>query len=1215
MIDSYLTPSAISYLTQSILSLTITGYFVYRIRAIPQRNRQPHLLLIMGFFATIAAFSLLLFAEASLPRGHDFYAIYPQTAVLGIGLVLLLQFAYHFPALSPRQKWESYLVLGLSAAYALWEGGFALHRFHLLHQGEVIFRPEWADFPLALAFLWAPVVFARQTRRISVETTGAKGPALHYLWRPQGRGAHTARALALVYLLPFVLSLTNLLTTFYIISRTTYHISLSLGILVALASFAVVYLDYRPEATSFVVKLVGVTLLTLLAVLGAVGWAIAPRYAASYRPTLPDHRTLRFSPNARGGYDVTAQPFAFETDMGDNLKLSKDGARWGALLDFTFPFYGQTYHTLHVSSDGTISLGQSMRYTYMHYHQGGDAPMILPLFIDLDPEAASGGVFARQEGERLILTWNRLPSFYVPQALFTFQVILYRSGIFDITYDELSDALTYTPNQEASQTPWLIGALPGGLATWPELADFSALPLQGDARGIVQDYQREFRGYLHQFFTPLAYLIVGASLLVMVGFPILIYVNLVRPLKTLLVGVKQMNAGRYDVNIAVQYPDEIGFLTQSFNVMAAELHALIHSLEKRVAERTQALQESEARMRQITGAMRQAVWLRNAETSELLYVNPAYEDIWGRTCESLMADPHSWFQAIHPEDQERIGETLRTEPRDAFFNQEYRIHQPNGVLRWIWDRNFPIKNEAGAVYRTLTVVEDITERKQMADILQRAKEAAETANRAKSTFLASMSHELRTPLNAILGFSELMAHDANLTASQRQNLEIIARSGDHLLALINDVLALSKIEAGRAELQPETLNLHRMLEELGGIFSLQTQQKGLTLAFDITPDVPQYIYADQRKLKQVLINLLSNAVKFTAKGGITMGVEKRETLTGRGTPPEDMSPAAPPASATVGLHFEIKDTGIGIAANEMEKVFEAFVQTSSGQRSQQGTGLGLPISREYVRLMGGDLTVQSEVGVGSVFSFDIQAEAVAAMPADAYPTYQIIGLEPGQPTYRILIAEDDEASRVLLMKFLAPLGFEVEEACNGAEAVARWETWRPHLIFMDMRMPVMNGRQATQMIKSKIQQPKPAIQTIIIALTASAFEEERDSFLAAGCDDFVRKPFREATIVEILTRHLGVRFTYATPNGKAASRLAPLQAPVDPAQLAMQVNALDSQWIADMQRATVEGDMKWMETLVAQIRDQAPALAGQLAQLLYNFEHDEILRLLQYKPA
>jgi len=1215
----YLTPSAISYLTQSILSLAITGYFLYWSRAIPQRNRQPHLFLIMGFFATITGFSLLLFAEASLPRGDDFYAIYPQTAVLGVGLVLLLQFAYRFPALSPRQKGESYLVLGLSAAYTLWELLFALHRFRLLRLGQVIFRPEWADFPLALAFLWAPVVFARQTIRISGETAGAKAPALHDLWRPQGRGARTTRALALVYLLPFAMSLTNLLATFYIVSRTTYHINLSLGILIALASFAVVYLDYRPEATSFVVKLAGVTLLALLAVLGTVGWAIAPRYAASYRPTLPDRNTLRFTPNARGGYDVTSQPFSFEADLGENLELTESNQRWETRLDFTFPFYGKNYHELYISGDGSISIGQSLRHTYMHYHQGGDAPVILPLFMDLNPEAAPGGVFARQDGERLILTWNRMPSFYKPQAIFTFQVVLYRDGVFDITYNELSNALTYLPNQEVCQTPWLIGAAPGGLDTWPQRADFATLPLQGDARGLIQDYQMEFRSYLHQFCAPLAYLIIGASLLVMVGFPILIYTNLVRPLNTLLAGVKQMNTGRYDVQIAAQYPDEIGFLTQSFNVMAAELHTLIHSLERRVTERTQALQESEARMRQITGAMRQAVWLRNAETFELLYVNPAYEDIWGRTCESLMADPRSFLQAIHPEDRERIWEKIQTEPRDAFFNQEYRILQPNGVVRWIWDRNFPIKNEAGTIYRTLTVVEDITERKQMADVLRRAKEAAEAANRAKSAFLAAMSHELRTPLNAILGFSELMAHDANLTADQHQNLAIIERSGDHLLALINDILTFSKIEAGRMELQPEMLHLHQMLTELGEMFSLRARQQGLTLAFDITPDVPQYIYADQQKLKQVLMNLLSNAVKFTPKGGITMSVEKRESLTGRSAPPEDMSPAAPPTPATVWLHFEIKDTGVGIASEEMDKVFEAFVQTGSGQHSQQGTGLGLPISREYVRLMGGDLTVQSEVGAGSVFSFDIQAEIIEAMLTDTHSTYQMVGLKPGQPTYRILIAEDDEASRVLLVKFLAPLGFEVEEARNGAEAVARWEAWQPHLIFMDMRMPVMSGRQATQAIKSRFPNPQPGIsaadpakiQTRIIALTASAFEEERESFLAAGCDDFVRKPFREATIIEILTRHLGVRFVYAPPNGNQLPVIEPQSQPLNPEKLGAQLTRIASRWKTSMRRATVEGDLKQMEALVSEIREQAPELAGQLTRLLYNFEHDEILKLLQ----
>ncbi|MBN2006587.1 MAG: PAS domain S-box protein [Anaerolineae bacterium] len=611
-----------------------------------------------------------------------------------------------------------------------------------------------------------------------------------------------------------------------------------------------------------------------------------------------------------------------------------------------------------------------------------------------------------------------------------------------------------------------------------------------------------------------------------------------------------------------------------------------------------ALQESEAKMRQITGAMRQAVWLRDTQTPEVLYVNPAYEEIWGRTCASLVADPTSFFQAVHPDDRNRVMAAIKGQDQGNFFNQEYRIIRPDGDVRWIWGRTFPITNEADEIYRVLAVAEDITARKQMEEALRQAKEAAEAANRAKSAFLANISHELRTPLNAVLGFSELMLRAPNLTPEQRENINLIGRSGEHLLGLINGVLNLSKIETGHAELHQEVFDLHEMLRDLNEIVQLNAEQKGIATRFILAPHTPRYIYTDAGKLHEVLINLLGNAVKFTERGNITMRVELRGS--------------APQSPTSVWLHFEIEDTGIGIAPDELDMVFEAFVQTESGRRSRQGTGLGLPISREYVRLMGGDLTVQSKPGAGSIFAFDIQVEVVETETESdgVLANRRIIGAEPGQPVYRVLIAEDDPANRKLLKMVLAPLSLDIREANNGIEAVEIWESWQPHLIFMDMRMPEMDGLEATQKIKSKIQSRPSEIQTVIVALTASAFEEERNEFLTAGCDDFVRKPFHETAIFEILARHLGMQYRYTAPKSQEESAKG-IHQKKKREQIAMQMVTLDPEWKAKMEQAVVEGDMEWMETLVAKIQDQAPALAGQLAQLIYNFEHDEILKLIR----
>jgi len=473
--------------------------------------------------------------------------------------------------------------------------------------------------------------------------------------------------------------------------------------------------------------------------------------------------------------------------------------------------------------------------------------------------------------------------------------------------------------------------------------------------------------------------------------------------------------------------------------------------------------------------------------------------------------------------------------------------------------------------------------------LEQAAERAAIANRAKSQFLAKMSHELRTPLNAILGFTQLMNRSPHIPREFQDHLGIISRSGEHLLALIDDVLEMSRIEAGQLVLTRSCFDLHRLLLSINDMFVLKAIEKGLILNIELDTNVPRYVCGDQAKLRQILLNLLGNAVKFTTTGRIVL----------RGQAFLFLSDDLP----SITLDLNVEDTGCGIAPSDLESIFEAFMQTDRG-RYERGAGLGLSISRQFARLMGGDITVHSTLNQGSTFNCQVILELPKSLDlGQTEAGDRVIGLKLKQPLYRILVAEDVPENRQLLVTLLESVGFEVWAVKNGAEAIANWQTWHPDLILMDIQMPVMDGYEATQQIR--LLESEGHEKVPIIALTALAFDTDRSASLQVGCNDYITKPFTEAILFDKIAHHLGVRYSYA-------EKFLPERSLSLPKTLTPQdLQAMPREWIAQVHEAALELNDRQIHQLIAQIPQEQEDLIQAIASLVNNFQLEAIAILTQ----
>lgn len=466
---------------------------------------------------------------------------------------------------------------------------------------------------------------------------------------------------------------------------------------------------------------------------------------------------------------------------------------------------------------------------------------------------------------------------------------------------------------------------------------------------------------------------------------------------------------------------------------------------------------------------------------------------------------------------------------------------------------------------------------------KKAQERAEESNKAKSVFLSNMSHELRTPLNAILGFSDYLRNDADSTKKQREILDIINRSGDHLLNLVNDVLDMAKIEAGGAVIVCNAFDLGDMVRDVTDLMHLRAEEKGLSLTLEQSSDFPRFIRSDAPKLRQILINLTGNAIKFTRQGSVTLRLNARS------------------AEGRLLLKIEVEDSGIGIAKEDLRRIFEPFVQVGN-PAAQKGTGLGLAITREFVEVMGGWITVESAPGKGSMFRVEVPVEPARGMDADASKTVskRLVGLAPGQQEYRILVVDDQQENWLLLQRLLEDVGLQVRVAKNGVECIDVFSAWRPHFIWMDVRMPVMDGLEAAR----RIRKMDGGREVKIVALTASVFEEERNNIMVAGMDDFVRKPYRTEEVFECLTRHLGVLFKYeeaVADSGKDTNTILRYEA----------LATLPGELRQELNDALISLDASRVAAIVHRIAELNPALGSVLMQHTNRLAYTAILHALK----
>lgn len=528
---------------------------------------------------------------------------------------------------------------------------------------------------------------------------------------------------------------------------------------------------------------------------------------------------------------------------------------------------------------------------------------------------------------------------------------------------------------------------------------------------------------------------------------------------------------------------------------------------KKTAETTnEQLRASQARFQALADSSPNGIFQADKK-GQYVYVNQRWQDISGLTEKETLGQ--GWTRALHPDDRERLTNSwFDTVESCKPWKEEGRLLQPNGEVRWVLLNATLELDKHGHINSFVGTVTDITERKYIELELQQAKEHAEAANIAKSTFLANMSHELRTPLNGILGYTQILQRERDFTSQQKEGVALIQRSGEHLLTLINDILDLSKIEAGRMELYPDDFVLESFFGDIVEMFKIRALQKSIEFRYDILSDLPNTVYADEKRLRQLLMNLLGNAVKFTEQGYVSLQINYDYD--------------------NQWIQINITDTGCGIPNNQLDDIFSPFRQAGSILHKAQGTGLGLSITKRLLDVMGGDIGVESEINKGSRFWIRIPLPISEFDMTEAETFHRFKDINgyisnlADHPSYRILIVDDIEDNRIVARNLLVPLGFEMLQATNGRDAIDKIRECKPDLILMDLMMPILDGFETTQ----RLRLDPDFGQIPIVAVSASVFGEHVKASQAAGCTDFLPKPFKAEQLFNCLAKYLALTWTY-----------------------------------------------------------------------------------------